>query len=87
MNIIETLDDPNLLGASIRDPESWKPWKGLLAAAFGLPLESIPGRAFPPVHGAACAAWRACRVLVACGREKRRKILRHGFDRRVPGGL
>ena len=39
MNIIEALDDPNLLGASIRDPDSWKPWRALLAAAFGLPLE------------------------------------------------
>jgi hypothetical protein len=38
MNIIEALDDPNLLGASIRDAESWKPWRALLAAAFGLPL-------------------------------------------------
>jgi len=38
MNILEALDDRNLLGASIRDPDSWKPWKGLLAAAFGLPL-------------------------------------------------
>jgi hypothetical protein len=36
MNILEALDDPNLLGASIRDADSWKPWKGLLAAAFGL---------------------------------------------------
>jgi hypothetical protein len=38
MNIIEALDDRNLLGASIRDPESWKPWRALLAAAFGLAL-------------------------------------------------
>jgi hypothetical protein len=38
MNIIEAIDDPNLLGASIRDPDSWKPWRVLLAAAFGLPL-------------------------------------------------
>jgi hypothetical protein len=39
MNILAAIDDQNLLGASIRDAESWKPWKGLLAAAFGLPLE------------------------------------------------
>jgi hypothetical protein len=38
MNILEALDDANLLGASIRDPDSWKPWRALLAAAFGLPL-------------------------------------------------
>jgi hypothetical protein len=29
MNIIEAVDDPNLLGASIRDPDSWRPWRGL----------------------------------------------------------
>jgi hypothetical protein len=38
MNILDAIDDPNLLGASIRDPEAWEPWKALLAAAFGLPL-------------------------------------------------
>jgi hypothetical protein len=37
MNILAALDDPNLLGASIRDPDSWKPWRALLTAAFGLP--------------------------------------------------
>ena len=56
MNIIEALDDRNLLGASIRDAESWKPWRALLAAAFGLPLSSdelalyraCTGRTVPP---------------------------------------
>jgi hypothetical protein len=38
MNILEALDDRNLLGASIRDADSWKPWWALLAASFGLPL-------------------------------------------------
>jgi hypothetical protein len=56
MNIVEAIDDPNLLGASIRNPDSWKPWRALLAAAFGLPLDSISGRAVSPVHGADCAA-------------------------------
>jgi len=39
MNILAALDDRNLLGASIRDPDSWKPWRALLAAAFGLPID------------------------------------------------
>jgi hypothetical protein len=40
MNILcRPLDDFNLLGASIRDPDSWKPWRALLAAAFGLSLD------------------------------------------------
>jgi hypothetical protein len=49
MNILGALDDCNLLGASIRDAESWKPWRALLAAAFGLELSSRIG-ALPPVH-------------------------------------
>ncbi len=56
MNILEALDDRNLLGASIRDPDSWKPWRALLAAAFGLPPSSdelalyraCTGRTAPP---------------------------------------
>jgi len=56
MNIIEALDDRNLLGASIRDAESWKPWRALLAAAFGLSLDqdqlalyrACTGRTVPP---------------------------------------
>jgi len=39
MNILEALDDPHLLGASIRDAESWKPWRAFLAAAFRLPMD------------------------------------------------
>src|ERR1700731_1594128 len=56
MNILAAVDDRNLLGASIRDAESWKPWRALLAAAFGLPLSSdelalyrqSTGRRVPP---------------------------------------
>jgi hypothetical protein len=56
MNILAAIDDRNLLGASIRDAESWKPWRALLAAAFGLPLSSdelalyrrCTGRRVPP---------------------------------------
>jgi hypothetical protein len=43
MNIVEAIDDPNLLGAAIRDVESWKPWRALLTAAFGLALSSPDG--------------------------------------------
>jgi hypothetical protein len=61
MNIIAALDDRNLLGASIRDPDSWKPWRTLLAAAFGLTLSSdeltlyrqCTGRRAPPGEPAA----------------------------------
>ncbi len=40
MNIIEAIDGPNLLGASTRDAESWKPWRALLTVAFGLSLSA-----------------------------------------------
>jgi hypothetical protein len=61
MDILAALDDRNLLGASIRDPDSWKPWRALLAAAFGLPLDpyhaelfrQCTGRAVPPAAPAA----------------------------------
>ena len=61
MNILEALDDRNLLGASIRDAESWRPWRALLAAAFGLPLSAdelalyrqCTGRTVPPSAPAA----------------------------------
>jgi hypothetical protein len=51
MNIIEAIDDPNLLGASIRDPDSWKPWRALLAAAFGLPLDPYQAELFRQCTG------------------------------------
>jgi hypothetical protein len=56
MNIIEAIDDPHLLGASIRDPDSWRPWRALLAAAFGLPQSSDEISSLSPVHGPPCAA-------------------------------
>lgn len=38
-DILAAIDDPALLGASIKDPVSWRPWRALLAAAFGLPMD------------------------------------------------
>jgi hypothetical protein len=51
MNIIEAIDDHNLLGASIRDAESWKTWRALLAAAFGLPLDPYQAELFRQCTG------------------------------------
>jgi hypothetical protein len=56
MKITEAVEDPNLLGASIKDPVSFAPWKALMAAAFGLPLDpdqlklyrECTGRTSPP---------------------------------------
>jgi hypothetical protein len=38
MNIIEALDDNNLFGGAIRSPETWRSWRTLLKALFGLGL-------------------------------------------------
>ena len=51
MDILAALDDRNLLGASIRDAESWKPWRALLAAAFGLPLDPYQAELFRQCTG------------------------------------
>jgi hypothetical protein len=56
VNVLEAIDDLNLLGASIKDPVSFAPWKALLAGAFGLPLDPdqldlyrhCTGRTAPP---------------------------------------
>ncbi len=64
MDILAALDDPHLLGGSIRDPDSWKPWRALLAAAFGLALSEdalalyrqCTGRRVPP-NGPSAYLW------------------------------
>lgn len=53
MNIIEAIDDRNLLGAAIRDPELWKPWRGLMAALYGLPLDGYSAELFRACTGRA----------------------------------
>jgi len=42
LSILDALDEPGLLGGSIRDPESWKPWRAFLAAIFSLGMETTP---------------------------------------------
>jgi hypothetical protein len=65
MNIIGAIDDPNLLGASIRDADSWKPGRALLAAAFGLPLEIHTRPSFSAsARGGVC---RLARLPRTCG--------------------
>jgi hypothetical protein len=39
--ILEAVDDKHLLGATIEDPAAWRPWRALLAAAFGLPMDAL----------------------------------------------
>ena len=53
MNILAALDDRNLLGAASATPESWRPWRALLAAAFGLPLDPYQAELFRQCTGRA----------------------------------
>jgi hypothetical protein len=53
LSIIDAIDAPNLLGAAIRDPESWRPWRAFLAAAFGLPLDPYGAELFRQCAGRA----------------------------------
>jgi phage terminase large subunit-like protein len=81
MDILSAIDDHNLLGASIKDPVSFAPWKALLASAFGLSLDvdqlklyrECTGRSCPPSSQFksvfVCAGRRAgksvCMALIA----------------------
>lgn len=38
MNILQTLDDPNLFQPWFKDPKTWATWRVFLCALFGLPM-------------------------------------------------
>lgn len=44
LTIVEALDSEYLLGASIRDPASFAPWRAFLAVLYGLPLDDGAAR-------------------------------------------
>jgi hypothetical protein len=84
LSIVDALAEPSLLGGAIRDPESWKPWRALLPAAFGLPLalfKACTGRAVAPTavcnylwlvvgrRGGKSFAMAIIAVFLACFRE------------------
>ena len=56
MDILSAIADENLLGSVIKDPVSFAPWRTLLGAVFGLPLDAdqlelyrrCTGRTSPP---------------------------------------
>ena len=51
MNILAALDDPQLLGASIKNPVAWRPWRSLLGLAFGLPMDDEAATLFRACTG------------------------------------
>lgn len=67
MNILQALDDPQLLGASLRDPASWSAWRAFQAALFALPMSedqlalyrACTGRSAPPAKPFS-EAWMIC---------------------------
>jgi hypothetical protein len=54
MDILSAIDDQNLLGASVKDQVSFAPWKALLAAAFGLPLDADQLKLYRECTGRSC---------------------------------
>jgi hypothetical protein len=43
--------DPSLLGAGFGDPKTWKQWRVVAKAAFGLALNREEARAFAAIAG------------------------------------
>lgn len=69
MNITEALDDPNLLGAALGNGESWRTWRVILRAAFGLPLDAEGLETFRKVAGGRAApAKRVAEFWAVAGR-------------------
>jgi hypothetical protein len=67
LTIVEALDSEYLLGASIRDPASFAPWKAFLAVLYGLSLDSAAAALYTqctarvaPPRGPSRAAWLGC---------------------------
>jgi hypothetical protein len=40
INILQTIDDPNLFKPWFKNEDTWKAWRAFLAALFGLPMDS-----------------------------------------------
>jgi hypothetical protein len=65
--ILDAMDAPAIWGGWFRDRKTWVPWRGFLAALFGLPLsggdlalfQQCTGRAVAPVGGFT-EAWLIC---------------------------
>ncbi len=63
--ILEALDDPNLLRPVFRDPATWRAWRVVLKATFGLAMEpaerelfsALTGRRTPPAAPAREVWW------------------------------
>jgi hypothetical protein len=43
--------DPSLLGAGFGDPKTWRQWRTIVKAAFGIPLNREEARAFAAIAG------------------------------------
>src|ERR1700733_6754403 len=63
--IDSALADPQLLGAALGNPDSWKTWRAVLKAAFGLALNLEDLRAFASVAGSRIPPTQRVRELWA----------------------
>jgi len=65
VDIASALTDPNLLGASFPELDTWQTWLAVLKAAFGQPLNRKERRAFESVSGGRRSPARRVRELWA----------------------
>ena len=52
ISISVAMDDPNLLGAVLGDPATWRTWRTALKAAFAVPLDEAELATFQTIAGA-----------------------------------
>jgi hypothetical protein len=67
MNIVQALTDPKVLGFRFGG-DSWRPWRAILAAAFGLPLEGEDAETFRRLTGRELSALLIRLLCVIAGR-------------------
>jgi hypothetical protein len=70
--------DPSLLGAGFGDPKTWKQWRTIVKAAFGIPLNREEARAFAAIAGGRKPPAQRVRELWCVTGKALRQIARSG---------
>ena len=69
LTIIDAIDDPSLLGQAIKDPATFRAWRALLKALFGLPMTEEELEVYQACTGLSVAPKAAFAILwLICGR-------------------
>lgn len=70
LSILQAIDSEHLLGAAIRDPQSFGPWRAFLSAAFALPMDDTARALFAECTGRTSDPVRAYAYSwLICGRK------------------